>query len=371
MRVVLFPSTDKPWDGIEVYSYELAKRLSKKGIEVIGIRIGRSDRTKIINDNFKLIDVKTPNFHNIMYFARILISSLRTFNVLKDADIVHAIGGYYAGIELLPIKRKVVTIIGASSLREKSFFKRNLRRFYMSLLYRNASAYIVPNEIIMKEIKKCLKINPFLIPLGIDTDGLRTNESRSKIRSEFGFNDNDIIILYLGQLVNGKRLPELIKGFAILSRRIPEAKLVLVAWGYLKNHLESLSKSLGLDNKVIFMNPIPYERRKYIYNTADVFVMLGDSFGDGGISNAVLDAIGSGLPVIVSKNSPNYLVVKNNFNGYLVDPTDYNQIADAIFKAIINRQELGKNSLYIAENFEWDKVALQIMKLYETVYSSQ
>lgn len=39
MQVTLLPSNAKPWDGIEVYSFELAKRLSNRGIYVMGLRI--------------------------------------------------------------------------------------------------------------------------------------------------------------------------------------------------------------------------------------------------------------------------------------------------------------------------------------------
>ncbi|ACP49300.1 glycosyl transferase group 1 [Sulfolobus islandicus Y.N.15.51] len=370
MKVVLFPSTDKPWDGIEAYSFELAKRLSKKGIEVVGIRIGIKNNVKAINDNFTLIDVKTPNFQGKLYALRILISSPKTLKIMENADIVHGIGGYYAGIELFPIGKKVVTIIGASSLRETSKIKRNFRRLYMYFIYKMASAYIVPNEIIMNEIKKYVKINPILIPLGIDIEGLKINESKSEIKAKFGFNDDDIIILYLGQLVKGKRLPELIRAFQIVLNKIPNSKLVLVAWGYLKDYLQSLVNELRLNGKVFFMNPLPYNQRKYIYSVSDVFVMLGDSFGDGGISSAVLDALGSGLPIVVSKNSPNYLVVKDGFNGYTVNPEDYNQVANAILKSIENGKELGKNSLYVAKNFEWDIVSNKTIELYETIYSS-
>ncbi len=127
---------------------------------------------------------------------------------------------------------------------------------------------------------------------------------------------------------------------------------------------------LRLNGKVFFMNPLPYNQRKYIYSVSDVFVMLGDSFGDGGISSAVLDALGSGLPIVVSKNSPNYLVVKDGFNGYTVNPEDYNQVANAILKSIVNGKELGKNSLCVAKNFEWDIVSNKTIELYETIYSS-
>jgi glycosyltransferase involved in cell wall biosynthesis len=237
----------------------------------------------------------------------------------------------------------------------------------MFFLYKLASAYIVPNEIIMEEVRRYVKIKPILIPLGVDIDGMKINESKNEIKNKLGFKEDDIIILYLGQLVKGKRLPELIRAFNIISTKLPEAKLVLVAWGYLKDELESLSKQLNIQDKVIFIKPVPYEQRKYIYNIANVFVMLGDSFGDGGISSALLDALGAGLPIIVSRNSPNRLVVKDGFNGYTVDPTNHREVAEAILKVIEKEKEFGRNSISIAKNFEWNIITEKIIQLYKTI----
>lgn len=59
MQVTLLPGNAKPWDGIEVYSFELAKRLSNRGIYVIGLRISSKDDVFKYNKNFEVNYVKT------------------------------------------------------------------------------------------------------------------------------------------------------------------------------------------------------------------------------------------------------------------------------------------------------------------------
>jgi glycosyltransferase involved in cell wall biosynthesis len=368
MQVTLLPGNARPWDGIEVYSFELAKRLSSKGIHTVGLRISSKDDIFRYNKNFEVIYVKTSELHGgIGYNLRALEMAIKKFRVLRDSDIIHAIGGYYSAVELFPHNRKVVTIIGASSLRERSSFKKNLRRLYASMIYRFASLYIVPNDIIKEEVKKYYRINPIVIPLGIDINGLKINENINQIKIKYGLKESDKVVLYLGQLVNGKRLFELIKSFKIASEKSTDLKLLLVAWGYLKDQLKNLARELKIEDKVVFMNPVEYETRKYIYNIADVFIMLGDSFGDGGISSAVMDALGTGLPIIVSKNSSNVIVVKDGYNGFTVDPQKYDKVASAIPTAIENRELFGKNSLTIAKKFDWDIIADEIIKNYNNL----
>ncbi|BCU69049.1 glycosyltransferase family 4 protein [Stygiolobus caldivivus] len=371
MQVTLIPSTDKPWDGIEVYSYELAKRLSKRNIKVIGIRVGIKDDVKYVNQNFKLITAGTPNYtKGLGYYYRVFRAITKNYREINSSEIIHAIGGYYSAIEFIPFKgRKIVTIIGASSLREKKKSKRIIRTIYSSLIYKFAKKYIVPNEFIYKEVKEHYHVNNLeIIPLGVDIEGLTVSERKDVLKEKLGFEPDDIVILYLGQLVHGKRLPELLTAFKKVSEKISNAKLVLVAWGYLKDQLMELATSLNIKDRVIFKKPVPYCERKYVYGAADVLTMIGDSFGDGGVSSAVLDGLGSGLPIIVARGSPNILVVKDGFNGFVVNPSNPEEIALAIMKAVENREYLGKNSKYIAKELDWDLIAEKILKVYKEIY---
>ncbi|BCU68085.1 glycosyl transferase [Sulfolobales archaeon HS-7] len=365
MDIVLLPgSTENAWDGIEVYSYEVGRRLAEKGHNVVGIKLGDKSFIRDVSERFSVKYIAVPGIKGgLGYHMRFGLAVSKSREALLNSNVIHAIGGYYAPIEFLPHK-KVVTVIGASSLREKSSMKKSLRRLMGRMLYKMADAYIAPNQLIKNELEVYYKIsNPFLIPNGVDLDGLRV-ERRKEIRDKFGISPDEKVVLYLGQLVYGKRLKELIVSFAKLSETEEKARLILVAWGYLKDQIQALIKDLRITSKVSLIKPVKYPERKYAYSLGDVFVMMGESFGDGGVSSALLDAMGAGLPVIVSKNSVNSSLVIDGYNGYSVNPEVTESVVMAMKNCIYN-SELGQRSLEIARNYDWGKIAEEIIKVYE------
>ncbi|WP_054846354.1 glycosyltransferase family 4 protein [Sulfuracidifex tepidarius] len=363
-----FCTDTRPWDGIEVYSYELAKRFSRMGIDIVGVRISLENKVNEVNDHFKVIDVKTPNLKRQAYHFRVIYAYLQKHDLIKEADVVHAVGGYYLGVRFLPA-RKIVTVIGSSSLRERSSIKKQIRRIYSSFLYRGAQGYIFPNEVIKKEFMSYLKPKRHVvIPIGIDLDSMRVSESKAELRERLGLDKDEYIFLYLGQLVNGKRLPEMVKAFSLLLKEKPNSRLAMVSWGYLKNELQGLVNSLKIQDRVTFIPPVKYDERKYYYKASDAFLMLGDSFGDGGVSTAVMDALGSGLPILVSKHSPNVEVVKDGINGFCVDPSDVQSVKEAMIR-IVEDPNLGKNSLEIAKRYTWEEVAKSTLEFYKQAFN--
>jgi len=369
VRVVLLPgSTPSPWDGIEVYSYELGKSLARLGHEVIGLKIGERTGERRIMDNYYVRYVAVPRVRSALgYHLGFMLAALKEAKGLKTADVVHAVGGYYASIEFLPI-RKIVTIIGASTLRESSSLRRRLRATYGRLLYKRALAYIVPNGIIAEEVKVRFGIkNVHVIPMGVDVDDLRPVNEKGQVREKYGFRGDDIIILYVGQLVRGKRLPELLTAFKKFSATHNRAKLLLLSWGYLKEELLKLTTTLGLEGKVIFMSPVPYQQRKDIYHLSDAFVMIGDSFGDGGISTALMDALAAGLPSVVAKNTANSIVVRDGINGFTVTPTAPEDVSKALESCLDEKERLSRNALEIARQYSWGNVAQKINEVYKTI----
>jgi glycosyltransferase involved in cell wall biosynthesis len=366
MKVILLPGSDeKPWDGVDVYAYELGRRLARMGHEVLGIKAGEENHVSRVEGNYVLKFIKTPSLRGGMgHHLRFQLAVFRGLKDLLEADLVHAIGGFYASVEAIPLKRKVVTIIGASTLRKDS--GRLVRAIYGNLIYRFASAYIVPNPIIQREVERVYRIKgAHVIPIGVDLDSLKVRKSKAELRSAHQLDEDDLVVLYVGQLVRGKRLPELIRAFNLVKGRKPKAKLVLTAWGYLERECRELVKELKLSDSVIFIKPVPYHRRWEIYGMADVFAMIGDSFGDGGVSSALLDAMGAGLPAVVARGTANCLVVKDGYNGYSVDPTEVDEVAEAILRCLEESEGMGRNSKELAKGMDWNSVASRISSLYE------
>ncbi|MFH1337337.1 MAG: glycosyltransferase family 4 protein, partial [Nanoarchaeota archaeon] len=100
---------------------------------------------------------------------------------------------------------------------------------------------------------------------------------------------------------------------------------------------------------------------KYL-NKADIFVL--PSFAEG-MSNALLEAIANGLPVIVTDVGGSKELVKNN--GVIIQPGNEEQLKDAIEKLLSNeklRKQMSKESLEIAKKFTWQNIAKEYENLY-------
>jgi glycosyltransferase involved in cell wall biosynthesis len=87
--------------------------------------------------------------------------------------------------------------------------------------------------------------------------------------------------------------------------------------------LKALTTDLGLTSRVHFLgfqDPAPY------LEAADIFVL--PTWGEG-ISNALLEAMGAGLPCIATRVSGNIEVVRHNDTGLLVEPGQPLALAEA------------------------------------------
>lgn len=113
----------------------------------------------------------------------------------------------------------------------------------------------------------------------------------------------------------------------------------MVGDGPLKNELSQLAVSLGVNSRVMFLGrrtDIPE-----ILQSIDIFALTSISEG---MSNTILEAMGSWLPVVASNVGGNPEIVVNDLTGFLVESNNENALADALAILIENparRKEMG------------------------------
>lgn len=134
-----------------------------------------------------------------------------------------------------------------------------------------------------------------LIKNAVDVSRFRFDpEIREKYRREFGLEDN-LVIGHTGRFAVQKNHSFLIDIFAALIRREPSARLVLVGTGELQDEIKEKVNTLGLTDKVQFLNirrDVPE-----IMNMFDVFLL--PSFFEG-LPVVGVEAQATGLPVVTS-----------------------------------------------------------------------
>ena len=204
---------------------------------------------------------------------------------------------------------------------------------------------------------------------GYDKDSFYPVSNKDKIDSVLKrYSIESPYVLFIGTIQPRKNLKRLIHAF----EKIENLKLVIVgkttgqgrqAWMY--QDILDLPKQLKIESKVIFTGYVPNEDLLYLVNGAKAYVLpsLWEGFGIPAV-----EAMACGVPVIVSNISSLPEAVGNA--GLLVDPTSVDQIEQAI-RLISTDKKLwdkkSKQGLAQAQNFSWQKMAKQVIKVFDKV----
>ena len=139
-----------------------------------------------------------------------------------------------------------------------------------------------------------------IIPNGIDVARFSFDiEKRNKVRHQYGINDDEILLGHVGRFVTVKNHDFIVRLFAKYNSINPKSKLMLVGDGPLREEIKSLAKTLNVDDKIIFVDPV--SDTSPFYSAFDLFLLpsLYEGLGLVGI-----EAEASGLPCLFSTNVP-------------------------------------------------------------------
>ncbi len=175
-------------------------------------------------------------------------------------------------------------------------------------------------------------------------------------------------VFYAGAAEKNKNLYGLIEAFRIIMNKPDLEDVRLVLGGSIDDNFQRLIsrvKDLGIDKRLIFPGYISHDYLPYVYRGAQVFVLptFREWFGI-----PVLEAMASGVPVAVSKNTGALEVVGDA--AITFDPFDTRDIADALEKILIDsslRRNLIEKGLKIASEFSWKRTAEETLAVYREV----
>ena len=207
--------------------------------------------------------------------------------------------------------------------------------------------------------------NVYYVPgVGIDVDYINMqNIDKSQKREEIGINNNEILLVSIGELNNNKNHSVIIKALSKINNG--NTHYALVGVGPLENELKSLAKSLNVEERVHFMG---YRNDVFeILRCADVFCF--PSFREG-LSAALMEAMAVGLPVVCSNIRGNTDLIEDGNGGYLCNPDDVDAFADKINLLVENeniRVQMSQTNIKNIEKFDNKNVRKDMFRIYKEV----
>lgn len=202
---------------------------------------------------------------------------------------------------------------------------------------------------------------------GINTNRFRPdNAKRTQIRKELGLSDSTavaICVARLSPIKNHARLVQLVKD---LLDKSPETDfvLLLVGNGECRPAIEAKIEQLGLSDTVRLLGEV-LETDKYLA-AADLFLLASDSEG---ISVSILEAMSTGLPVVVTDVGGNREIVNDGETGYLVPLNKLSTYPSRVGNLISNRSLRDALSLRARERVTRDFSMDVMIANYQKVYT--
>lgn len=161
----------------------------------------------------------------------------------------------------------------------------------------------------------------------VDFAAVEPRPDRAAARAELGLSPDDRVLGCLGRLAEQKGHAVLLAALAKLGD--PSVKLVLAGQGPLRATLEAQAERLGLGERVCFLGV--RRDRDVLYAAMDVFVLPSRWEG---LSLALVEAAGLGLPIVATEVGGNAEVVGGEPGAWLVQPEDPLALAAALREAI-------------------------------------
>ena len=171
-----------------------------------------------------------------------------------------------------------------------------LLQAYMPTFCKAVELVITPSagmERILRQLNVDVPIE--VVPNGVDLQNFHSATPLS--RTEFGYKEDDILLVYAGRIALEKNLPFLLKSFKGISQAMPDVYLLLIGGGVqqYEDEIRSLVNELKLDQRVRLTSRVSYDQLPAYLAMCNIFVTASVTEVH---PLSVIEAMGAGLPIM-------------------------------------------------------------------------
>lgn len=190
----------------------------------------------------------------------------------------------------------------------------------------------------------------------------QTEEDKKRLRREYGYKEENFILICVGELNDNKNQDLIIKSLAILKDNIPEIKLLLAGKGAKETAYRKKAEELAVDDYIDFLG-----YRNDIPNLLKIADLAVSASRREGLPVNIMEAMAVGLPLVVTDCRGNRDLVEDGVNGFVISLDDEKAMAEAILKVYQShelRQRVRENSLKKVKKYSLDVVGEEMAEVY-------
>lgn len=305
MRIGMMADTYKPYvSGITNY-IDLNKRaLEREGHEVYVFTFGDLDYR---DDEPRVVRSPGVPLADTGYYLSLRYKTAYK-KLLQTMDVVHVHHPFLSGRLALNYCRRVpIPIVFTNHTRYDLYAQarmplmptevsHSLLQAYMPDFCNAVDLVISPSAGMAKVLRQYgVESQIQVVPNGVDLR--RFHKAEPLQRVDFGFSDQDILLVYAGRIAPEKNLEFLIRSFSGVAQLFPNVQLIIIGGGQ-KEHVEevrSFPQEMGIAGRVRFVGQIPYD-------DLPSYLAMCDAFVTASVTEvhplSVIEGMASGLPVL-------------------------------------------------------------------------
>lgn len=387
MNIALFSDSYLPTkSGIVTVVVQLRKILTELGHHVVIVTVcpnGYDDSEDNDPDVLRVYSIPAPVGDN-QYIAfphkKVVINFLKQHNI----QIIHSHTEFYIAHAAKSAGKALhIPVVATTHTMWEDFYK-----YYLFPMGR-----MVPVKVIRKIVKRLYKkfyalINvsekardyfksPFMLPFtpsvvipnAIDTEAFLsrviTESDRNLLKKRLGINDGDVTLIFVGRVVEEKRVEELFEVIVRVLKARENIKMVFVGSGGASYALEAETARLKLEDRIIFTGFVNWDNLSLYYSIGDIFVTASLSEMH---SMTALEALLSHLPIVCRRDDSFSDTVFHGKNGYFADSDE--EMDGFILDLVDNehkRKEFADASFEVSQNFSIRLHGLRTVAFYKEV----
>ncbi|PLR73527.1 glycosyltransferase family 4 protein [Bacillus sp. UMB0728] len=233
-------------------------------------------------------------------------------------------------------------------------------RWTDTLITMNDEDYEAAKKMKMRNGNSVFKVNG--VGLNLKKFLPQTKERKERLRIEYGFEQSELILIYVGELSYRKRQDLLIEAVGLLKEEIPNLKLLLVGDGDLMSLYKKKVQQFEVNDQVVFMG-----YRKDVAQLMTLSDIAVSSSRQEGLPVNIIEAMATGLPIIVTDCRGNRDLISNGVNGLIVGEGDVFAFAKEIKELYYSetlRKACAKKNRECIQNYAIEKIIGDLDEVY-------